>query len=43
MDGEVLKVLKSAGIDGFEPLEEGDFEPLRVMARESKLPPYAEY
>jgi len=43
VDGEVLKVLKSAGVDGFEPLEERDFEPLRVMARESKLPPYAEY
>jgi phosphonate transport system substrate-binding protein len=43
VEGEAVKVLKSAGVDGFEALEEGDFEELRKMARRSKLPPYAEY
>jgi ABC-type phosphate/phosphonate transport system substrate-binding protein len=41
--GEVLKVLQSAGVEGFEPLEEADFEPVRTMARAARLPPYAEY
>ncbi len=43
VEGEAVKVLKSAGVDGFETLEESDFEELRKMARLSKLPPYAEY
>ena len=43
VDGEALKVLKAAGVDGFEPLEDGDFDGLRAMARRAKLPPYAEY
>lgn len=41
--GEVMKVLGRAGVDGFEPLREQDFEPLREMAKAAKLPPYAEY
>ena len=43
LDGEVLRVLKSAGVDGFEPLEGSDFEELRRMAKAAKLPPYEEY
>jgi hypothetical protein len=43
VEGEAVKVLKSAGVDGFEALEESDFEELPKMARRSKLPPYAEY
>jgi phosphonate transport system substrate-binding protein len=43
VDGEALRVLKSAGVEGFEPLEESDFDELRKMARAAKLPPYAEY
>jgi phosphonate transport system substrate-binding protein len=43
VDGEALKVLKGAGVDGFEPLQESDFDQLRAMARRAKLPPYAEY
>ena len=40
---ETIDGLKSAGVDGFEALEEGDFKELPKMARRSKLPPYAEY
>jgi ABC-type phosphate/phosphonate transport system substrate-binding protein len=43
VDGEALKVLKGAGVDGFEALQESDFDQLRAMARRAKLPPYAEY
>jgi ABC-type phosphate/phosphonate transport system substrate-binding protein len=43
VDGEVLRVLKSAGVDGFEVLAASDFEELRRMAQEAKLPPYEEY
>jgi phosphonate transport system substrate-binding protein len=43
IEGEVLRVLKSAGVEGFEPLESADFEEVRRMARAAKLPPYQEY
>jgi phosphonate transport system substrate-binding protein len=43
VDGEVLKVLKSAQVDGFVPLEEREFDPVRAMARRCNLPPYARY
>jgi phosphonate transport system substrate-binding protein len=43
VDGEVLKVLRSALVDGFVPLEEGAFEPVRAMAKRCNLPPYAAY
>jgi phosphonate transport system substrate-binding protein len=41
--GEILEGLRSAGVEGFEPLEEADFDPVRTMARVARLPPYAEY
>lgn len=43
VDGEVLKVLKSALVDGFVPLEERDFDIVRSMARRCNLPPYEKY
>jgi phosphonate transport system substrate-binding protein len=43
LDGEVLKVLKAAGVDGFVPLREEEFEPVRQMARRCNMPPFAEY
>ena len=43
VDGEVLKVLKSAMVDGFVPLEERAFDQVRAMARRCNLPPYAKY
>ena len=43
IDGEVRKVLRSALVDGFVPLEEKEFEGIRSMARRCNLPPYAKY
>ena len=43
VDGEVLKVLKSALVDGFVPLEEKEFDPVRAMAKRCNLPPYDKY
>jgi len=43
VDGEVLKVLKSAQVDGFVPLEEREFDVVRDMAKRCNLPPYAKY
>lgn len=43
VDGEVLRVLKSAMVDGFVPLEEEAFEPVLEMAKRCNLPPYARY
>jgi phosphonate transport system substrate-binding protein len=38
--GEELKVLKAALVDGFVPIEDGDFERVREMARKANMPPY---
>ena len=43
VDGEVLKVLKSALVDGFVPLEEKEFDLVREMAKRCNLPPYDKY
>lgn len=43
VDGEKVKVLKAAWIDGFEELLDSDFEPLREMARNANMPPYEKY
>ncbi len=43
VDGEVRKVLRSALVDGFVPLEEKEFDLIRSMAKRCNLPPYAAY
>jgi len=43
VDGEVLKVLRSALVEGFVPLEEKEFDPVRAMAKRCNLPPYDKY
>lgn len=43
VDGEVLKVLKAAGVEGFVPLGEEEFEPIREMARRCNMPPFEKY
>ncbi len=43
LEGEVLKVLKAAGVDGFVPLGEGEFEPILEMARRCNMPPFGKY
>jgi len=41
--GENLKVLASAWIDGYETLEDSDYDQLRAMAKRANMPPYQEY
>jgi len=43
IDGEVLKVLDSAWIDGFETLLDQDYDPIRAMAKRVNMPPYQEF
>lgn len=41
--GETVKVLDSAWVDGFEQLEDADYDPIRRMARNANMPPYQEF
>ncbi len=43
IDGERVKVLDSAWVDGFEQLVDSDYDPIREMARRANMPPYQEY
>lgn len=43
IDGEVLKVLDSAWVDGFETLLDKDYDPIRAMAKRTNMPPYQEF
>lgn len=43
IDGEQVKVLKSAWVDGFEELLDSDYDPIRDMARRVNMPPYQTY
>lgn len=41
--GERLKVLASAWIDGFDVLQDSDYDQLREMAKRANMPPYQEF
>jgi phosphonate transport system substrate-binding protein len=43
VDGERLKVLKAAWVDGYEELLDSDFNIIREMARRTNMPPYQNY
>lgn len=43
VDGERVKVLKAAWVDGFEELLDSDFDPLREMAKKANMPPYEKF
>ncbi|MBI5441510.1 MAG: phosphate/phosphite/phosphonate ABC transporter substrate-binding protein [Deltaproteobacteria bacterium] len=43
VDGERVKVLKAAWVDGFEELLDSDYDPLREMARRVNMPPYQKF
>ena len=43
VDGERLKVLKEAWIDGYEELLDSDYDPIREMAKRVNMPPYQKY
>ncbi|MFW8601239.1 phosphate/phosphite/phosphonate ABC transporter substrate-binding protein [Desulfobacterota bacterium M19] len=42
-DGEVLRVLKQAGDDGYEPATDAEFDVVRAMAKRTNMPPYQKY
>jgi phosphonate transport system substrate-binding protein len=43
LDGERVKVLDAAWVDGFEELLDSDYDGLRGMARRANMPPYQEF
>ena len=43
VDGETVKVLASAWIDGFEQMLDSDYDIIREMARRANMPPYQEF
>ncbi len=43
IEGERIRVLKSAWVDGFEQLLDSDYDPIRGMARRANMPPYQEF
>lgn len=43
VDGERLKVLKAAWIDGYEDLLDSDYDLIREMAKRVNMPPYQTY
>lgn len=43
VDGEQLKVLKAAWIDGYEELSDSDYDPIREMAKHVNVAPYQKY
>ncbi|HEY5973450.1 MAG TPA: phosphate/phosphite/phosphonate ABC transporter substrate-binding protein [Geobacteraceae bacterium] len=43
LNGERLKVLKSSWVDGFEPIADSAYDPIRAMARRTNMPPYQKY
>lgn len=43
VDGEQVKVLKAAWIDGFADLKDSDYDVLRGMLRRVDMPPYQEF
>ena len=43
VNGEKLKVMKAAWIDGYEELLDSDYDPIREMAKRVNMPPYQKY
>jgi phosphonate transport system substrate-binding protein len=43
LDGEIIKVLDRAGVDGYEDIKDRDFDSVREMAKRTNMPPYQRY
>lgn len=43
IDGEVVKVLSRAEVDGYEDIADKDFDGLRDMAKRTNMPPYQKF
>ncbi|MBI5142631.1 MAG: phosphate/phosphite/phosphonate ABC transporter substrate-binding protein [Nitrospirae bacterium] len=40
IDGETVKVLSAAGIDGYADVADSEYDPVREMAKRANMPPY---
>ncbi len=43
VDGERIKILKAAWVDGYVELLDSDYDPIRGMAKRVNMPPYQKY
>jgi len=43
IEGEVVKVLARADVDGYEDIKDNDFDGLREMAKRTNMPPYQKF
>jgi len=43
IDGETVKVLERANVDGYQEFKDGDFDVVREMAKRTNMPPYQRY
>ena len=43
LDGEVVKILERANVDGYEEILDRDFDAVRDMAKRTNMPPYQRY
>jgi len=43
IDGERVKVLKAARLDGFAPVDDAEYDIVREMAKNCNMPPYQKY
>ena len=43
IDGEVVKVIERAQINGYEDIKDSDFDVVREMAKRTNMPPYQRY
>ena len=42
-EGQILNVLDRAIIDGYEDVQDSDFDGMREMAKRTNMPPYQRY
>ena len=43
VDGQVVRVLEQANIDGYEDVKDKDYDSVREMAKRTNMPPYQRY
>ena len=43
VDGETVRVLERASVDGYDDIQDRDFDSIREMAKRTNMPPYQRY
>ena len=43
VDGETVRVLERAGVDGYDNIQDRDFDSVREMAKRTNMPPYQRF